>query len=53
MVILGIHDGHNASAALIVNGELVSLLERNGFLVKSTIMAFRIELSEQYSKMLR
>ena len=24
MVILGIHDGHNASAALIVNGELVS-----------------------------
>ena len=22
MVILGIHDGHNASAALIINGEL-------------------------------
>ena len=22
MIILGIHDGHNASAALIINGEL-------------------------------
>ena len=22
MVVLGIHDGHNASAALIINGEL-------------------------------
>ena len=26
MVILGIHDGHNASASLIVDGELVCAL---------------------------
>ena len=26
MVILGIHDGHNASAALIINGKLICAL---------------------------
>ena len=31
MVILGIHDGHNASAALIVNGELVSAVGEEKF----------------------
>ena len=31
MVILGIHDGHNASAALIVNGELVSAIGEEKF----------------------
>ena len=38
MIILGIHDGHNASAALIVDGKLVWQLEKKGSQEISTNM---------------
>ena len=40
MVILGIHDGHNASAALIINGKLICALGEERLSRDSINMAF-------------
>ena len=44
-VILGIHDGHNASAALIINGELKCSVAEEHFLDRKIITVSEIQLN--------
>ena len=40
MIVLGIHDGHNASAALIINGELKCSIAEERLSRQKIIMDF-------------